>query len=85
MKSFTTPDFWQAYAALPRTIKEQAQKAYQLWRDNQSHPSLHFKKVVKNLWSVRVTQGYRALAIKKGEDYYWIWIGTHRKYETFLK
>ena len=84
MKSFTTPDFWQAYALLPEPIKEQAQKAYQLWQDNQSHPSLHFKKVGKNLWSVRVTKGYRALAIKKGNDYYWIWIGTHKEYETFL-
>ncbi|MUG93421.1 hypothetical protein F7734_13670 [Scytonema sp. UIC 10036] len=30
MKSLTTPDFWQAYAALSSEIKEQAQKAYQL-------------------------------------------------------
>jgi hypothetical protein len=45
MKSLTTPDFWQAYAQLPEEIKEQARKAYQLWQENQSHPSLHFKKV----------------------------------------
>lgn len=84
MKSLTTPDFWQAYAPLPPAIKNQAQKAYQLWKNNQSHPSLRFKKVGKNLWSARVTQSYRALALKKGEDYYWIWIGTHTEYETFL-
>jgi hypothetical protein len=84
MRSLTTPDFWQAYAVLPQSIKEQARKAYQVWQSNPSHPSLHFKKVGKNLWSVRVTQNYRALAIKKGQDYYWIWIGSHREYETFL-
>lgn len=84
MKSFTTPDFWQTYSTLPPSVKEQAQKAYQLWQDNQSHPSLHFKKVGKDLWSARITQDYRALAIKQGNDYYWIWIGTHRKYEILL-
>ncbi len=45
MKSFATPDFWRAYAALPHAIRKQARKAYGLWQENQSHPSLHFKKV----------------------------------------
>lgn len=49
MISFTTPDFWKAYAGLPQDVKEQAKKAYQLWQENRSHPSLHFKKVGKNL------------------------------------
>ncbi|NES80714.1 MAG: hypothetical protein F6K10_04560 [Moorea sp. SIO2B7] len=84
MKSFTTPDFWQAYAVLPYAVKEQARRAYRLWQENQSHPSLHFKKVGKNLWSARITLGYRALALKKGNDYYWIWIGTHDEYEDLL-
>lgn len=49
MKSFTTPDFWEAYVELNPEVKEQAQKAYQLWQENPLHPSLHFKKVGKNL------------------------------------
>ena len=69
MKSSTTPEFWKAYAALSLEMKQQAQKAYQLWKENPSHPSLHFKKVGKNLWSARITDGYRALALKKGDDY----------------
>ena len=84
MKSLTTPDFWNSYAKLPLHIKKQARKAYQLWQENQSHPSLHFKKVGKNLWSARITQNYRALALKKGDDYYWVWIGTHDEYELLL-
>ena len=84
MKSLTTPDFWIAYAKLPLKIKKQARKTYQIWQENQSHPSLHFKKVGKNLWSVRITQNYRALALKKGDDYYWVWIGTHDEYELLL-
>ena len=84
MKSFTTPDFWQAYAQLAPEMKQQAQKAYRLWQENPSHPSVHFKKVGNNLWSARISGGYRALALKKGADYYWFWIGTHDKYEALL-
>ncbi len=85
MKSFATPNFWEAYAALSPEMKEQARKAYRLWKENPLHPSLHFKKVGKNLWSARITEGYRALALKKGDDYYWFWLGSHNDYEALLK
>jgi hypothetical protein len=49
MLSFTTLDFWEAYAELAPEMKQQAQKAYRLWQENSSHPSLHFKKVGNNL------------------------------------
>ncbi|MDM9585707.1 MULTISPECIES: hypothetical protein [unclassified Nostoc] len=84
MKSFATDDFWKAYAELSPEMQEQARKAYQLWQENSLHPSLHFKKVGKNLWSARLSDRYRALALKKGDDYYWIWIGDHDEYESFL-
>ncbi len=84
MKSFATADFWKAYAELSPEMKEQAQKAYQLWKENSLHPSLHFKKVGKKLWSARISGGYRALALKEGDDYYWFWIGKHDEYESFL-
>lgn len=85
MKSFATPDFWQAYSALSPELKEKARKAYQLWQENQSYPSLHFKKVGKNLWSARITQDCRALALKRENDFYWIWIGSHDDYDALLK
>lgn len=84
MKSFATTDFWKAYAELSLEMQEQTQRAYQIWQENSRHPSLHFKKVGKNLWSARISGGYRALALKRGDDYYWIWIGDHDKYESFL-
>lgn len=85
MKSLATPEFWNAYANLPLQIKKEANKAYLLWRKNPQYPSLRFKKVKSNLWSVRVTLNYRALAVKKGDDYYWIWIGPHNEYDRLLK
>ena len=85
MKSLTTPDFWQAYAKLPDNIQRKADKAYQIWQENIYHPSLHFKKVGQNLWSARITRNYRALAIKKEDNFYWIWIGSHDEYELLLR
>lgn len=84
MKSLTTSEFWRSYAALPPEVKEQARKVYRLWISNQFHPSLHFKKVSHDLWSVRISGGYRALAFKKGEDYYWFWIGSHDDYDALI-
>ena len=84
MKSLTTPDFWERYRELPIEAKLLARKAYRLWRDDMHYPSLHFKKVGK-YWSIRISKDYRAVAVKKGEDYIWIWIGTHREYDEFLK
>jgi len=84
MKSLTTSDFWKAYAVLSPDMKQQSRKVYQLWKENPFHPSLHFKKVGKNLWSVRITENYRALALKKEADYYWIWIGSHDEYDSLL-
>ena len=85
MKSFATFDFWRAYAKLSPKLQRQARAPYKIWRENQAHPSLHFKKVGKNLWSVRISGDYRALALKKGTDFYWIWIGSHDEYEGLLK
>jgi len=40
-----------------------------LWAQSPFHPSLHFKCINReeNVWSVRVTRGYRALGILEGE------------------
>jgi hypothetical protein len=84
MQSFTTPDFWQAYGQLPPELKEKAKNTYRRWQTNQAYPSLHFKKVGKNIWSIRITDDYRALALKKGDDYYWFWIGDHKAYERLI-
>ncbi len=58
-------------------MREVAQKNYLLWMENPRHPSLRFKCLEGNVWSVRVGQGYRALAEVEGTQVTWIWIGPH--------
>lgn len=83
MKSLTTPEFWQAYAALPPDVRAAAHKAYKLWRQNPRHGSLQFKKRGR-FWCVRLGPGYRALALQVVEGYLWFWIGPHDEYERVL-
>ena len=79
----TNPDFWYCYRYLPQDIQKRADKAYELLSQNPHYPSLHFKKV-GDLWSVRVTLDYRALAVEAHDSYVWFWIGTHEDYNKIL-
>lgn len=86
MRSATLPSFWTAYTSLNEDIKHTARKAYRLWAQNPFHPSLHFKCINReeNVWSVRITHGYRALGVLEGDRVTWFWIGGHDDYERFL-
>jgi len=86
MKAAALPAFWKAYDGLDEPGKRQARKAFQLWEQNPFHPSLHFKCINReeDIWSVRVTRGYRALGVLDGDTVTWFWIGKHDDYERFL-
>jgi len=77
--------FWECYDRLQDTVRRHADKQYALWRRNPFHPSLHFKIVKPDLWSVRVDANHRALARSKGDLLVWFWIGTHDEYEQLLR
>ena len=84
MKHRATPRFWRAYRALPREVRQLADRSYELLKRNAAHPSLHFKKVGQ-LLSVRVGLHYRAIATAAGEDCVWFWIGSHAEYDALLR
>ncbi|HMM59374.1 MAG TPA: hypothetical protein PLK28_14480 [Candidatus Rifleibacterium sp.] len=86
MNSATLPSFWENYRNLDRNTRIQARKAYRLWSENQFHPSLRFKCINReeNIWSVRLSSGYRALGILDEETITWFWVGNHDDYEKFF-
>ncbi len=84
MRSLTSPDFWRAYAALPKETRAAARKAYHLWKQNPHHGSLRFQKRGR-YWRVCFGSGCRALAVTVPDGYLWFWIGTHDEYERVLK
>lgn len=79
----TTPRFRKLFRSLPAEIQQRARDSFRLLRSNARYPSLHFKRV-GNFWSVRVTDTVRALAVKDGNDYVWVWIGTHDEYDRLI-
>lgn len=80
----TTPNFWAQYQGLPDDVRQLADKNFELLKGNPRHPSLRFKKI-GNFWSARVGLAHRALAIEDGEDFIWVWIGTHDDYERIMR
>ena len=83
MTSRGTPDFWQAYYALPPEIRSAAREAYRRFAANPSHPGLQLERLKfdARAWSVRVTRNYRAIARRYGEDWLWVWIGNHEEFD----
>ena len=87
MNSSVTKGFRKQLDALPTDVREQADRAYSLWRSDPYHPSLQFKQVSRRepIYSVRVGIGYRALGLREGDNDNWFWIGSHSQYDDFLK
>lgn len=84
MSHYVTPEFWYHYRQLPEDVQRTADKNYRLLADNPYHPSLHFKKIREDLWSVRVGLSFRALATEEAGDFLWFWIGPHDEYDRLI-
>lgn len=88
MQHRAAKEFWDQYLSLPSEIRTRADKQFALLKANPQHPSLQFKKIGERLgneiWSARVTLGYRALAIRRQDEYLWFWIGDHRTYDHLI-
>lgn len=84
MNHFTSPDFWVHLNRLPSEVQRLARENYELLKTDSRHPSLHFKKLVRGYWSVRVGLGYRALGKEVEGGILWGWIGTHAEYDRII-
>ncbi|WP_395144065.1 hypothetical protein [Armatimonas sp.] len=59
MTNRTTPHFWEDYNALPKEIRDVADKNFRLLEESPEHPSLQLKRI-DELWSVRAGIGSHA-------------------------
>ncbi len=73
MKSSVTNSFRKQLEQLPKSVQEQADKAYALWQKDPYHNSLQFKRVSQRqpIYSVRVSLNYRALGLWESDHIYW--------------
>ena len=84
MNHHASPAFWALYRSLPADVRERADRAYALLKENSRHPSLHFKKVGR-FWSARVGLQHRALGVEVDDGLLWFWIGSHADYDRLVK
>ncbi|NMF86775.1 hypothetical protein [Nodosilinea sp. P-1105] len=68
---YATRRFWKCYDSLPESVQRTADECYKLLKANPSHPSLHFKRLGKRYWSVRVGLSYRALGVEVAQGISW--------------
>jgi hypothetical protein len=61
MQHIKTRRFTEAYNALPENVRDQARKAFTLFVQNPSHPSLNIERIegYPGVWSGRITQKIR--------------------------
>ena len=87
MNSFLTSQFLTLYRLLPANVRAQARAAYALFRQDPHHPSLRFRRghPTRPIFSARVGLDYRAVRIRRGNDIYWSWIGSHADYDALLR
>jgi hypothetical protein len=71
MRHFKDPRFKPLYDALPARVPSLADKSFALLKKDPRHPSLRFKRIKDDLWSVRVGLGHRALAIEGKDGFQW--------------
>jgi len=81
MKSKVDPAFWRRFNALPSPVQRLARRSFLIWLDDPFYPSLRFKQLKNDLWSVRIGDHYRVTVYFLSPDtFVWIWIGTHEEY-----
>ncbi len=88
MNSRLHPSFRRDFAKLPRDVQQRARQSYARFKLNPNLPGLYFKLVnsAQRVWSVRITDSYRALGIRRDADnIVWFFIGPHDEYEKILK
>jgi len=86
VKSRLHPSFRRAFTKLPPLIQHRARAAYRRFQANPQHPGLQFKPLHSTLplWSVRVTDDYRAVGVRQDNEIVWFFIGTHAEYGRLL-
>ena len=77
-------DFIDLVATLSQSIQNRVARQFRILQENPLYPSLHFKKVA-NLWSIRITNDYRALGYEENGTIIWYWIGPHSEYEKMIR
>lgn len=87
MISRTTEKFRKAFVLLPVSVKKNAKDSFVRFQENPYHPGLRFKRIhsKRPIYSVRISDNYRAVGVMENTEIIWFWIGGHADYDEILK
>lgn len=87
MQSRTTQRFRKSFDKLPENVKVNARRVFKKWMNDPGLISLRFKQIysAKQVYSVRIERGWRALGVKQDDVMIWFWIGSHADYDSLIK
>lgn len=80
------PSFRRDFARLPPRIQRRTRKAYAQFVTDPSYSGLEFKRLGTRhpLWSIRITDSYRAVGVRQLDRVTWFFVGTHAEYDKLL-
>ena len=78
-----SPRYWACYRALPESVRDLADRAFEILKADPRHGSLHLKKAGR-FWSVRVGISHRAVGVDCPDGILWFFIGTHADYDRIV-
>lgn len=79
-----TEEFQGWCGKLPKDVRKRVFRKFEMLRQDPRHCSLCLKKV-GTYWSIKISRGHRALAVKEGKVFVWVWVGRHDEYERRLR
>ena len=87
INSRTTESFRRLLSKLPVDIRRAANESYKLFRNDPTHRSLNFKplKGLPDLYSARISYGYRVVGRMRPDGIVWFWVGSHADYDRLLE
>lgn len=86
MTSKLRQSFRRDFDRLPKKVQVRARAAYRRFKADPFGKSLEFKHLSTRLpvWSVRISDDYRAVGVRDGDEVAWFFIGSHAEYDKLL-
>ena len=86
LPSRTSNTFWRLFWDLTSDQRALARVAYREWLNDPRASGIRFKQLsgLPGVYSARITDDLRAIAVLRAGRFEWIWIGVHADYERVL-
>jgi hypothetical protein len=83
LKHFAAPSFWNCYQTLPKSVRELADKNYELLKLT-LHTRLCISRRLESTALSELVYSTEHWLSKQADDLLWFWIGPHSEYDKLI-